>query len=82
MFTDSFELDFQRSLNRKNMGNDAASGLTREPQIDGRGPDFDTVKRDILDRFREHRTDNPKRAIKSIWTEPEQLHNHERHRPR
>jgi hypothetical protein len=64
------------------MGNDVASGLTREPQIDGRGPDLDTVKLDILERLWEHRTDNPKRAIKPIRMEPEQLYNHERHRPR
>jgi hypothetical protein len=81
MCAGSFELDFQRSLNRKNMGNDVASGLTREPQIDGTGTDLDTVKFDMLDRLWEHRTDNPKLAIKPIRMEPEQLHNHERHRP-
>ena len=81
MFADSFELDFKCPLNRKNMGNDVASGFTRKPKIDGTGTNLYTVKFDMVNRLWEHRTDNPKLAIKPIRVEPEQLHNHERHRP-
>ncbi len=77
-----FELDFQRSLNSKNMGSDAAPGRALEPQVDGTAPNLETVKLDMLDGLREHRAHDPKLPIKSLRLEPEQLRDHERHRPR